>query len=141
MFAPENEIARACDTVNVRGMVDAKHRGHGRPVSTVKRLMMQKRASAHLGHRPIRPHSLVWMHHRGKGLVCMSRKLNAFDTMSARSIRQCCHTKDKLAFCKGLADVERNISPQWSANVDSVLSHIPAALPQLRYTTRQYGRN
>ena len=55
----------------------------------------------------------------------MSHKLNALGAMPARSMRQWCHIMDKLAFGKGLADVVRNISPQWGANVDSVLSHIP----------------
>ena len=53
----------------------------------------------------------------------MSRKLKAFGALPARAIQQWSHIMDRIASGKGLIEVVRKISPQWSTNVDIVLAH------------------
>ena len=67
----------------------------------------------------------MWLHHRVKEIASMSRKLNVFGTLPARAIQQWSHIMDRLAAGKGLVAVVRKIPPQWSMNVDAVVSHTP----------------
>ena len=55
----------------------------------------------------------------------MSRKLNALGALPARAVQQWSHIMDRIASGKGLVDVVRRISPQWSANIDTILAHTP----------------
>ena len=121
--AIECEVGRMCDLVDKRGRTERRYQGHGKQLTTVKRLILPMRASACLGKLPMRAHALMWLHNRVAELACISQKYEQGIRVAAATRVQWEHIVARLSARKGLAEVVRNINPQWSINVDIVAQH------------------
>ena len=121
--AIESEIGRVCDLVGADGTTDPKYRGHGKEVTVVKRMILPMRSSASLGKLPIRAHALVWIHNRVAELACISQKYHQGRRITAATAKQWEQIMKRLSSRKGLVEVVRKISTQWSDNVDAIAAH------------------
>ena len=121
--AIESEVSRICDLVGANGTIESKYRGHGKEVAIVKRMILPMRSSASLGQLPIRKHALVWLHNRVAELACMCQEYQQGRRIAAATTKQWGHIMKRLSSRKGLVEVVRKISMQWSNNVDAIAAH------------------